>query len=197
MKQEKGTPSQKNASPVDNSRKQWGWRSLAECGPAVLTWLSFGMTAASQSYREQTRQSLWKYSAQYKVFRRCWSLRSCIGWLEPNTQVDGRALRSPRWKAPMGVFLLFCRTDQGDKEHERMFCKWNSSRGSPGRNSFYLHGLWDFFFQSLFYLMYFISYLKCFLDCIEKTKMFVAPVSDTVLLTQLMFNTGLLNYRFM
>lgn len=54
-----------------------------------------------------------------------------------------------------------------------------------------------FFFQSLFYLMYFISYLKCFLDCIEKTKMFVAPVSDTVLLTQLMFNTGLLNYRFM
>ena len=51
------------------------WKSPAECGQAVFIWLSFNLTAASQSCREQTRQSIRNYSAHYKIFR-----RPCSSW---------------------------------------------------------------------------------------------------------------------
>lgn len=85
--------SERNASPLDNSRKQWGLKELHRMWASCVTRFSFHMTANSQGGREQTRQFMWKYSRHCKIFRRWWSSWSWIRMAWIQAECEGRASR--------------------------------------------------------------------------------------------------------
>lgn len=182
---------ERNANPVDSSRKQRGLRTFTECGQALLhgsvsLWLRPLRVAGNK------QGNPWENSLHTtKSLGDTGHHGHKSGGLESRAQRKGGVLQgSLRWKEPTGVILTACRTDQVGKWRTR---KWGSSKSLPEESHSILMVFKSYF--SPFIIWYILSATSNVLQTITKTNqpILVAPVPNTVLLPLLMFNIHLVN----